>query len=130
LRVTPSAKLSSFAVTPVKKTFGELVSEAEVILVGTIRHTQSLQLPEGPIVTDLTLDILRSVKGESPAGASLVLRILGGKVGDVELVVDGAPSFRPGQTVLLFVRGNMSEMFPFVGVQQGVFYVRPDQSRG
>jgi len=81
-------------------------------------------------VTDLTLDILRSVKGESPAGASLVLRILGGKVGDVELVVDGAPSFRPGQTVLLFVRGNMSEMFPFVGVQQGVFYVRPDQSRG
>lgn len=121
---------ASSAVTPVKKTFAELVAQADFILVGVISNSQSLQLPEGAIVTDLTLDIRRSVKGDRPAGSSLMLRMLGGKLGDVELVVDGAPALRPGQTVLLFVRGNMSEMFPFVGVQQGVFHVRQDQSAG
>lgn len=121
---------TAFGVTPAKKTFSELVSEAEVVVVGIVSRTQGLQLAEGPIVTDITLDILRSVKGKSAPGSSLVLRILGGKVGDVELAIGGAPSFRLGQTVLLFVRGNMSEMFPFVGVQQGVFFIRPDGSLG
>lgn len=121
---------ASFAITPVGKTFAELVTEADLILVGLITNSQTLQLPEGVIVTDLTLDIERSVKGDRPVRSSLILRTLGGKVGDVELVVEGAPVLRPGHTVLLFVRGNMSEMFPFVGIQQGVFHVRPDQSVG
>jgi len=118
------------AITPVKKTFADLVGQAEFILVGAISDARSLQLSEGAIVTDLTLDIRQSVKGDRPAGTSLILRVLGGKVGDVELVVDGAPALPPGQTVLLFIRGNMSEMFPFVGVQQGVFRVQRDSPAG
>lgn len=121
---------ASPAITPIKRSFSELVSQAEFIVVGTISQMQSLRLPDGAIVTDLTLGILESMKGDTLPGSILTLRMLGGTVGDTQLLVAGAPQFRPGQTVLLFVRGNTREMFPFVGVQQGVFHVGPAEPPG
>ena len=112
------------AVTPVSKTFSELVSEADLIAVGAVQGTSSSQLPQGIIVTDVTLAILRNLKGPASEGSTVALRMLGGKVGDRELRIPGAPVFQTGQTVVVFVRGNGVEMFPFVGVQQGVFSVR------
>lgn len=107
------------AVVAVEKTFRDLVQQADVIVVGAVADTQGLQLPEGPIVTDVHLDVSMVVKGQ--AQRRLVLRLLGGKVGNTELRIEGAPTFSAGQEVLLFVRGNLIEMLPFVGVQQGVF---------
>jgi hypothetical protein len=107
------------AVVAVDKTFRELVQQADTIVVGAVVDTQSLQLGDGPIVTDVYLDISMVLKGR--AERRLVLRLLGGKVGDIEVRIEGAPTFRAGQEALLFVRGNFIEMLPFVGVQQGVF---------
>jgi len=118
------------AVSPVAKTFEQLVAEAELIVVGTITRVEGVRLASGPIVSDVTLSVLRIAKAVRPTPSSLVLRVLGGQVGDTALVVPGAPEFRAGQTVLLFVRGNLTEMFPFVGVQQGVFSVRRDAALG
>jgi hypothetical protein len=120
--------LPSPAVTAVSRTFVELVSRAELIVVADIRSTRSSQLPEGAIVTDLSLDIARSIKGGSAIGSVLTLRVLGGKVGNTELAIDGAPQLDSGQRVLLFIRGNMTEAFPFVGVHLGVFRLQMDPS--
>jgi hypothetical protein len=120
--------LPSLAVTAVSRTFGELVSQAELIVVGDIRSTRSSELPEGAIVTDLSLDIARSIKGGSAIGSVLTLRVLGGKIGNTELAIEGAPQLDSGQRVLLFIRGNMTEAFPFVGVHLGVFRLQMDPS--
>jgi len=118
------------AVSPVPKTFQQLVGEAELIVVGTVARVDGARLPEGLIVSDVTLTVLNVAKALRPTPTTLVVRVLGGEVGETSLVVPGAPRFSPGQTVLLFLRGNLREMFPFVGVQQGVFSVRRDAALG
>jgi len=118
------------AVSPVPKTFPQLVAEAELIVVGTVARVDGVRLPEGLIVSDVTLTVLRVAKAAQPTPATVVLRVLGGQVGDAALQVPGAPQLRPGETYLLFVRGNLREIFPFVGVQQGVFSVRRDAALG
>ena len=118
------------AVSPTPKTFAQLVDEAELIVVGTIERIDGVRLATGPIVSDMTLTAPRVVKALRPAPAPLVVRVLGGTVGGVSMVIPGAPEFRVGETVLLFVRGNFADMFPFVGVQAGVFSVRRDDALG
>ncbi len=121
---------SAGAVTQLPKTFTQLVREAETIVVGTVRECRSLRLPGGAIVTDVTLDVSRVVKASDPVGPWLVVRVLGGKADDLELIIEGAPTFRPRDGVLLFIRGNMRDMLPFVGVRQGVFRVSVDGRGG
>lgn len=118
------------AVSPLPKTFDQLAREAEIVVVGTITQIQGVRLPSGHIASDLTLSVLKVAKSSKAVPATLVVRTLGGKVGDMELVIPGAPRFAQGETVLLFVRGNLTEMFPFVGVQQGVYLVRRDETLG
>lgn len=124
------APVSAGAVSPIPKTFQQLVAEAELIVVGTVARVDGARNPDGLIVSDVTLTILTVAKALRPTPPSVVVRMLGGEIGDTSLMVPGAPRFRPGQTVLLFIRGNLQEMFPFVGVQQGVFSVRRDAVQG
>ncbi|MGH7392962.1 MAG: hypothetical protein ACREM3_26435 [Candidatus Rokuibacteriota bacterium] len=114
------------AVTPQAKTFTELVRQADQIFTGAVTRQQSLQLPNGAIVTDVTIAVARHIKPVAATAPAVILRMLGGKVADLELVIDGAPRFHDGQRVLLFVRGNHIEMLPFVGIQQGVFTLSRD----
>lgn len=128
--VAPALPRPAEAVSPVPKTFHQLVAEAELIVVGTVSRVDGTRIPEGPIVSDVTLTVLKIAKAIRPTPGTIVVRVLGGEVGGTSLMVPGAPRFRPGETVLLFIRGNQREMFPFVGVQQGVFSVRRDSALG
>ena len=128
--LAPAQPRLAEAVSPVPKTFQQLVDEAELIVVGTVERVDGARLPEGLIVSDVTLTVLKVAKALRPTPATVVVRMLGGEIGGDSLVVPGAPRFRSGQTVLLFIRGNWHEMFPFVGVQQGVFSVRRDPALG
>ncbi len=130
LLLAPALPRPADAVSPTPKTFQQLVDEAELIVVGTVARIDGARLPEGLIVSDVTLTVLKVAKAVSPTPATVVVRVLGGEIGETSLVIPGAPRFQPGQTVLLFIRGNQREMFPFVGVQQGVFSVRRDTALG
>ncbi|MFQ5829031.1 MAG: hypothetical protein ACE5JD_07745 [Candidatus Methylomirabilia bacterium] len=112
--------------TAVPKTFRELVSEAESIVVARVTGTRALQLESGVIVTDVALEVLLAVKG--PREPLMTLRMPGGRIGDREVMIDGAPAFQADQILLLFVRGNMVDVVPFVGAQEAVFYVITDPS--
>jgi len=111
----------ALGITAVEKTFAELVGQADLIVVGTIGESQSLQLPGGAIVTRHLVKVSRVVKGEHDPGLPLPVQVLGGQVGDLELNIAGAPTFLVGERVILFIRGNMREAFPFAGVRQGIF---------
>lgn len=119
----------AFALIAVPKNFDQLVSEAELILVGTVEEKQGHRLSTGAIVTYITLGNIEAVKGDH-SGVTYTLQVLGGTVGKEHFVIAGAPSFERGGTYLLFIKGNGTVMFPLVGVDHGKFHIRHDPNTG
>ena len=116
----------SSAVSAIERTFDELVGLADLVVVGTVTGAAGSRLPEGAVVTDYRLEEIAVLKGVHPAATPLIVRVLGGQAGDLALTVEGAPVLSLGDSVLLFIRGNMSDALPFVGVHQGVFRIGRD----
>lgn len=107
----------------VKKTFRQLVTEADHIFLGTVTDISSGRLPSGAIVSYVTLVNLSVVKEDGPPH---VLTVLGGTIDGQRMHVAGIPEFRVQHRYLLFERGNGRDAFPFVGGIQGVFKVEAD----
>jgi hypothetical protein len=103
--------------------FDTLVDEADdVVLARVIKH-ESLYDDRGRIVTDYQMQVERVEKGSSAPGAAIVVRRLGGTVGDRGMRIAGEPSFVDGETVLVFgTRGQKPYLRP-VGMGQGTMRV-------
>jgi len=109
------------------KTFDQLVLESDEVIQGRVVAMES-RFGEGPlsryIFTYIEFNQLQVVKGTGEVDAERYqLRIAGGRVGDLIQAFPGAPQFQLGQDYVLFVRGNGREMFPLVGVHQGVYEI-------
>lgn len=74
-----------------------------VIVADVISVTPRLDAGEG-IITEVRLAPVRNLKGAS--GSTLVLRIPGGKIGELELVVTETPHFTAGERVVVFLDGS------------------------
>lgn len=117
---------AALALTTIKRTFDELVALSEFILIGTVTSVESTLDPERErIYTYVTLADLEVIKGELQDNA-YVLRVSGGTVGDVSEIYAGMPRFEEGKRYIIFVRGNFHDIFPVVGIYQGVFQVAWD----
>jgi hypothetical protein len=55
--------------------------------------------------------------------------LVGGKVGEQEFTIEGAPHFVVGQESILFVKGNGRRIIPLVGMMHGRYLVRRDKVR-
>ena len=115
------ASAASFA----PKGFDELVREAEQIFIGTAGAAISRYNERRLIVSDVRFDDVQMLKGNA-APRSITLTLLGGKIGDLEMAIHGAPEFQRGVRYLVFSAGNGSVMFPMVGGPQGIFQIRDD----
>lgn len=73
------------------------------------------------IVTDVELEVVDTLKG-SPAG-TVHLQQPGGVVGDVGQHVAGAPVFRQGEEVVVFLERALAGRFGVTGLSQGKFRV-------
>jgi hypothetical protein len=109
--------------------FDRLADEAEQIFIGTVDAAIPLALRPRHIVTDFRFVDIELVKGQPP-GPTAMVRMLGGTVGDLQLAIPGAPTFRVGQRYLVFIAGNNRVMFPTLGGSQGIFQVRRDWVTG
>jgi hypothetical protein len=49
----------------------------------------------------------------------LVLEMLGGHVGDEEMIIEGMPRFQVGQEDILFIRGNGRQFYPLTAAMHG-----------
>jgi hypothetical protein len=108
------------------KSFEQLVSESEGIVMGTVSSVSVAPAGRfGSLHTFVTIDQVEALSGQVPEGR-LTLRLKGGFDGRRGLHIDGAPTFRQGEWVLLFVQGNGRDLVPFVGWGQGVFRLRSD----
>lgn len=123
-----AAASSATAMVVVKRDFPDLVARAEQIVAGTVTDIAEEPDASGAPWTLVTFSDLTVLKGD--AGATLTLRFYGGRTGDTVTRISDMPSFTLGERNVLFVTGNGRTICPLVGVWQGRFNVRFDDTRG
>ena len=105
----------------------QMVEAADTIVVGEVVEVESAW-EKRRIYTHVRIAVEQSLKGEPTA--ELSIRLLGGSVGDVEMIIAGQPTFKPGEKTLLFLRAQgqgQGRMHYMVGMAQGKFTVELDR---
>jgi hypothetical protein len=106
---------------------GELATAAEAVV--RVRRLSSESRWEGGEIWTLTqFEVLENLKGNVPR--LLAVRTLGGRVGHVHSFVEGAPVFRAGEEVFLFLVSRRPDSFGVLGWAQGTFRIRADANSG
>lgn len=122
------------ATTVVAPDFEQLVNSADYVVRATVRSVVSDWRPHPAkpgrhyIGTRVELEVLEVISGNPPS--PLVLDLVGGRIGEQALKVDGAPDFRAGDEHILFIRGNGRFVVPLVGMQHGAYPILRDQRTG
>jgi len=117
-----------YSTTVVVPSFDDLVNNSEVIFEGTVLEIKSKWVGENQtrrIETDFTFKVDELLKG-TIEGNTYVLKVLGGTVGDVSMVVEGAPNFKLSDRSLLFVTKNGMQFVPLVGIMHGHYKIKKD----
>ena len=112
------------ATSVVAPSFAELVSEAQVIVRGTVQAVRCawVETPQGRLIkTYVTFAVEKRLKG--PAPEELVLEFLGGEIDGEGMRVEGMPQFAAGRREILFVSGNGVRFCPLVGMMHGRYHV-------
>ena len=78
------------------------------------------------IFTYTEIEVLEALRGASNAGHTMVLRTLGGEVGEVGMAVAGTAKFREGEEVVVFLRDDPVRAgdFQVIGMSQGKYRVK------
>jgi len=80
------------------------------------------------IGTKVELEIREVIKGSPPS--PLVLDMIGGRVGEDELAIQGMPKFQVGDENVLFVHGEQRKMLPLVAMMHGVYPILREAGSG
>lgn len=97
---------------------GELTVVADRIVVGNVASVNAAwDLQHRRIISTIEVDIEESWKGPAPDNRRIMIVQPGGSVGDIEMTVQGMPSFSVGEKSLLFLQGQ--HRFQVVGMGQG-----------
>lgn len=82
----------------------------------------------GQVWTRSTFTVTEAWKGDPPS--PFTVRLPGGDAAGLRVTVDGAPRFRPGEDVVLFLFARAAGHFTVVGWAQGTFRIRTDSRTG
>lgn len=110
------------AVTVLPATFEELVRESVSVVHGRVAEVRGRWTSDRRTIESVvTLAVADVLKGTDVAATTFV--VPGGEAGDRILVVPGAPVFRPGDDVVVFLRGRAPALPQPVGLALGVYRV-------
>lgn len=121
----------AIATTVIPPDFDQLVNESDYIIRASVKSVKSEYRTNSAgktIFTKVALDVLEVISGNPPA--DVVLEILGGKVGDEQMVLEGAPRFKVGDEDILFVRDNGRVIVPLVAMMHGRYPILREPSTG
>ncbi|MDB4986381.1 MAG: hypothetical protein JWN04_1559 [Myxococcaceae bacterium] len=100
-----------------------LVKESDDVVLARVIKQWTQYDDKGRIVTDFQMQVERVEKGKSTPGSAIIVRKLGGMIGDRGMRISGEPSFTDGEVVLVFgTRGKNTFLRP-VGMGQGTMRV-------
>ena len=109
--------------------FREIVSGSQIIVHGRVADVRGEWTDDRRrIETIVTLDAGTYLKGGP--GENVTFRVPGGTVGRYRTLMVGAPEFRAGDEVVLFLKANGPSVAHVFGLSQGVFRVRRDSRTG
>lgn len=118
------------SVTPPE--FIQLVQESDYVVLALVKSvTAENKAPPGrrPVIySHVELDVKQVIAGEPPS--PLVLKVLGGKLGDQEMHISGTPKFTVGEEAIFFVQGNGTQIYPLVRMMHGLYPVLHDPATG
>jgi len=109
----------------------ELVSRADLVVEGECVAARPVLDRGGLVATEVSFLVRRGFKGASDAGSTVVFRVPGGELGERGLVIAGMPTFRPGESLVLFLSAETwrGVRLP-IGLGQGKLEVRRDAASG
>ncbi len=123
------APLTAEATVVLSVDFKQLTARANAIVRGRIVSLNSQWAAEGRgIETIVTMQVDSSLKGD--VAGQMTFRVPGGKMGRFRAVTVGAPVFREGDEVIVFVAGDGPAIPRIVGFNQGVYRVSVDRGSG
>lgn len=109
-----------------KMTLGQMVSGSKEIVRGTVTHVSSEWNEDNTqIHTTVELFVSDVAKGNTRETEILTLRMLGGRIGDLAMIIVGSPVFAMGEDVILFLRDPES-LSPILGLHQGKLKIEED----
>ena len=115
------------ATTLVRLRFPDLVRYSSAI--GRVRCTGAeVRYDKGEIWTDTSFEVVERDKGYLPS--HIVVRHPGGTLDHLHSHVEGAPEFRPGEELILFLWGTPGNHYTVLGWSQGTFRIRKDPRSG
>jgi len=120
---------SSHAITVAPLSFRQLVDESQIVVYGRVADVRGQWTEDRQGIDSLVrLDALQVIKGR--AGEQVTFRTPGGEAGGRIHLLPGAPSFREGDLVLVFLGGGGATYPSLVGLTQGVFRVMTHPTNG
>jgi hypothetical protein len=127
LLLTAPAALRATTVVAIE--FRELVTTTPVIVHGHVTDVRSAPVDgRRSVETFVTIAADEYLKGD--LGRHVTFRVPGGELGRYRTIVVGAPEFKVGDEVVLFLKTQSSSV-PFIaGFNQGVYRVLPDRETG
>ncbi len=109
--------------------FREIVNGSQVIVHGTVVEVRPGWTEDRfRIETVVTLEAASYLKGGP--GGRVTFRVPGGTIGRYRALMVGAPEFRAGEEVVLFLRADGPAVAHVFGLSQGVFRVRRELGSG
>jgi hypothetical protein len=123
-----AVRVSATSVVP--PDFAQLVNESDYVVRGVVKSVQSeFAAPTSrKIVTNIEVDVLEVIAGQPPE--KVVLHMLGGRVGDQEMILEGAPEFRVGEESIFFVSGNGRTICPLFAMKYGQYPIAKEPETG
>jgi len=116
----------AWATTVIRMDLQTLVQESDSIVQGRVEHVDAQwDDQKKTIFTYVFVRVHDPLKGDFRP--TVLIRQLGGKVGDMNLSIIGMPAFRSGEEVIVFLKSNPIEAtYHVVGLTQGKYEVADD----
>ena len=112
-------------------TIEEMAVEASCVARARVVNTQATwDDSQRRIYTYTEIQILERMHTKGEVHDSVVIRTLGGEVGNIGMKVSGTPRFTLGEEVVVFLRNDPVDpaQFQVIGMSQGKFHVeRPEK---
>ncbi|HEU4522650.1 MAG TPA: hypothetical protein VFT12_11645, partial [Thermoanaerobaculia bacterium] len=103
----------------------ELSRNSNAVVIARVASTES-RWDGGEIYTYTRVEVVDGLKG-AKKGDAIVVRQLGGQVGELASIVPGMPSFHSGEEVVLFLSRKDKAGYPWVmGLEQGKYTISSD----